>query len=331
VSQSAVSRAFSPGGHPLIAEPTRQRVLAAARELSYSPNPIARSLNTGRSAIVALILGDLANPFYGQVLQRFSDVLQGMGRQLLVFTVPARADADEALRRVLSFQVEGVIITAAQLSTSMARTCMDRGIPVVMFNRYIPSLDAACVRCDNHAGGGAVARAMLAAGIDRFALLTGDAQATASNERAGGFKDVLRAAGVSPGAIIERACPTTYEGGFVAGRALGRSRRRPRGLFCVTDITAMGAMDAIRFDLGLRIPEDIAVAGFGDVLESARASYRLTTLRQPMEAMVLHAVRLLSLDERTPSVREQVVLPVDLIFRESLVAPVASMRTDQAG
>src|SRR5665811_582019 len=117
VSQSAVSRAFTPGSS--IAEETRSKVIEAARKLNYVPNFIASSLTTKRTNIVALILGNLGNPFYVHVLHAFSSRLQAQGRQILTFTVDPGADSDEAILHLLKYQVDGVVLAAAQLSTRM--------------------------------------------------------------------------------------------------------------------------------------------------------------------------------------------------------------------
>src|SRR3984885_2215896 len=117
VSQSAVSRAFTPGSS--IATDTREKVIDAARKLNYVPNSIASSLTTKRTNIVALILGNLGNPFYVHVLHAFSSRLQAQGRQVLTFTVDPGAESDEAILHLLKYQVDGVVLAAAQLSTRM--------------------------------------------------------------------------------------------------------------------------------------------------------------------------------------------------------------------
>src|SRR5580692_7639008 len=194
VSQSAVSRAFTPGSS--IADDTRERVIEAAQKLNYVPNSIASSLTTKRTNIVALILGNLANPFYVQALREFSVRLQARGRQVLIFTVDPSADSDGAIMRALQYQIDGVILTSAQLSTRMTTICHERGIPIVLFNRYIPGSDASGVRCDNAAGGRLIAEALIAAGAKTFAMITGDPKGTTSKDRVRGFTERLMEDGI---------------------------------------------------------------------------------------------------------------------------------------
>lgn len=295
VSQSAVSRAFTPGAS--ISQATREKVLDAARKLNYVPNSIASSLTTHRSNIVALILGDLHNPFYTHVLEAFGREMQARDRQLLVFTLNDEQETDDAIMRLLRYQVDGVILTSAQMSTQMVGMCQNRGIPLVLFNRYIPQSGAFGVRCDNAWGGRQIAEAFLRAGAKSFAMITGDPKGTTSKDRVAGFVERLIESGVSRASIRSYEGNSTYEG---ASDAVRRMMAEPEGvpdaLFGINDTMAMGAMDTLRHQFGLSIPEDIMVAGFDDIPEGARLPYQLTTVRQPINRMVRATIDHLGLD-----------------------------------
>ena len=323
VSQSVVSRAFTPGSR--IAAETREAVLAAARKLNYVPNSLASSLTTKRTNIVALILGNLANPFYVHVLDAFSRRMQNEGRQLLVFTVEPGAESDEAILHVLKYQVDSVILTAAQLSTRMISLCHDRGIPIVLFNRYIPGSDASGVRCDNAAGGRLMADAFLAAGARTFAMITGDPKGTTSADRVRGFVDRVIEDGVRRQDIIEIAGQSSYEGAASAALEVFKDRGRPLpdALFGINDIMAMGAMDALRHRLGIKIPDDLMVGGFDDIPEGRRLPYQLTTVRQPINAMVDETLNLLHLDEPDRPIDRGIDRPISgrLIWRNTIPLP----------
>lgn len=325
VSQSAVSRAFTPGSS--IAEEKRAKIIEAARKLNYVPNSIASSLTTKRSNIVAVILGNMGNPFYVHVLRAFIDRLQQQGRQILTFTLGNGADSDETLMRVLRYQVDGIILTSAQLSTRLTSMCHERGIPIVLFNRYIPGSDASGVRCDNVGGGRLMAEAFLAAGARTFAMIKGDPKGTTSQDRVRGFRDRLIEGGIRPSDITELEGQSTYDGAFNAMVRHHRVERHPLpdAIFGINDIMAMGAMDALRQRLELRIPEDVMVGGFDDIPEGRRFPYQLTTVRQPVEAMVEEALSILHLDEPTrpiePGIDRQV--PGRLIWRHTIPAPAA--------
>jgi DNA-binding LacI/PurR family transcriptional regulator len=329
VSQSAVSRAFTPGSS--IADDTRERVIEAARKLNYVPNSIASSLTTKRTNIVALILGNLANPFYVQALHEFSIKLQARGRQVLIFTVDPGAESDDAIMRALQYQIDGIILTSAQISTRMTTICHERGIPIVLFNRYIPGSDASGVRCDNVAGGRLIGEVFLAAGARTFVIMTGDPRGTTSQDRFRGFVERLLEEGTKRNQIAEIGGGSTYDGAVKAARTLfgDNKNRKPDGLFAVNDIMAMGAMDVLRFEYGVRIPEDLMVAGFDDIPDGARPAYNLTTVRQPIDRMVEETLSILHLDDPHRPIERGIDRPIqgELIWRGTVPQPARLKRS----
>lgn len=299
VSQSAVSRAFTPGSS--VSEATREKVLQAASALKYVPNSLARSLITARSNIVAMVVGDLSNPFYSAALDEFSNVLQEQGKHVLVFRVASGSEVDDALLQVLQYQIDGIILTSAQVSSKMAGLCLERGIPVVMFNRYVEGLQTDNVCCDNLRGGQMVARALLDAGGSRFAVISGAREASTNRDRMKGFFKELHDAGTQSADVRVEPGHYTYEGGYEAALSLFNVRSgAPNALFCTNDIMALGAMDALRDKLGYRIPDDVMLIGFDDIPEAARSPYRLTTVRQPREQMITQTLELLAGEGNRP-------------------------------
>lgn len=320
VSQSAVSRAFTPGSS--VSETTRRKVYQAARALNYVPNSIARSLITARSNIVAMVVGDMHNPFYNLVLDEFSRVLQEQGKHVLVFRVASGSEVDDALIQVLQYQVDGIIVTSAQVSSKMAVLCLERGIPVVMFNRYIEGLQTDNVCCDNFEGGQIAARALLSSGGTRFALIAGEPGASTNLDRVKGFLSALEDAGIRSDSVPTLRGNYTYEGGFDASLSLFASRDdAPDALFCTNDIMALGALDALRFRLGFNVPGDVMVVGFDDIPDADRECYRLTTVRQPLEQMITRTMRLMDGERGTPSTN----------FLQGTLIHRATTREPQAG
>ena len=324
VSQSAVSRAFTPGAS--LSDEKRARILDAARTLHYVPNSIARSLTTKQSNMVALILGNIDNPFYVRALSAFIAKLQASNRHILTFTVDGDTSCDDAIMRVLRYQVDGVIVTAAQLSTRMTALCHDRGIPIVLFNRFIPGSDASVIRCDNFAGGRVMAEAFLKAGAKSFAVVRGDPMGATSQDRERGFIERLLEEGVKRRDIPAIDGHSLYDGAFEAiVRTYPRRAMLPDAIFCVNDIMAMAAMDALRETLGVSIPDDVMIGGFDDIPEARRWPYRLTTIRQPVDQMVDESVALLQLDDGEAPVMRGVDrrIPGALVERDT-IRPAAS-------
>lgn len=324
VSQSSVSRAFTPGTN--LSEDKRRRILEAASRLNYVPNSAARMLITQRSNTIALIVGNTENPFYISVLKEFLAVLRDHGRQVLTFVVEPGSSSDDAIMRVLQHQVDGIILTAAQLSTRSTALCRERGIPLVLFNRYIPQVEMPAVRCDNSGGARRLAEAFLMAGAKSFAILKGDPLGTTSQDRVRGFTKALWQGGIASSAVTEIEGGSVYDGAFAAVRDtyIDGVRPLPDAIFAVNDAMAMGAIDALRFGLGKRVPEDVLVAGFDGVPEAARAPYRLTTMRQPIEGMVSSAIGLLLDEQETPDDaaenQSDVILDCEVVWGETLPA-----------
>lgn len=317
VSQSTVSRAFK--NDASMAPETRAKVLEAAQKLSYVPNSFARGLTTQKSNIVAIVIGDLKNAFYAEALTAFSRELRRRGKHLLMFSIQAATETDSAVREILEYQVDGIILTAADASMTTAQLCLNRGIPVVTFNRYVPGVHVNSVCCDNVEAGTLITRALLRAGARTFLVVYGEQEATTNRDRLIGFRAALSDAGLDDGAVRYVRGGYTYDGGrsgVLAGFADGT---RYDAVLCLNDIMALGAIDALRYDLRLRIPEDVMVGGFDDIPEAARPSYDLTTVRQPRERMVEEALSLLGLGEQgVRSTAQMKVIPGELIERGTI-------------
>lgn len=287
VSQSMVSRAFSPGAS--VAPEMRARILRAAEEIGYRPNVIAAALSRRRSSIVGIVMAELTNPFYPAVLEQLTAALQAAGFQSLLFTVPPGKPADDCLPLLRQYHVDAVVLTSASLSSASAEHWLGDGRAAVLFNRAaIGPTPLDSVACDNVAGGRAAAEALLARGRRRLAFVAGRPDTSTSQDREQGFRAALAEQGLSP--LRVEAGDFTYEAGHRAALSLGAAD----GIFFANDILALGGLDALRHAMGRRVPEDVSVIGFDDIPMGAWPAYRLTTLRQPVAEMVARSIDLLS-------------------------------------
>jgi DNA-binding LacI/PurR family transcriptional regulator len=289
ISQSSVSRAFTRDAS--ISPAMRAKIVQAADQLGYKPNAIARSLITRRTNIVGIVMANLTNPFYPEVLEQLTMRLQGAGRQTLLFNVPPGKDVDDELPLLLQYQVDAVIITSATVSSAMARTCAERGTPVVLFNRYVPGAAVAAVACDNVEGGRAAAEHLVGLGHTKPAFVAGRIDTTTNLDRERGFVERLNELGVALHAR-DGGDEYTYESGYAAAlRLIGRPEP-PDAIFFANDILAIGGIDALR-EAGVRVPDDISIIGFDNIPVAGWAPYSLTTLRQPVHEMVELTVEML--------------------------------------
>jgi DNA-binding LacI/PurR family transcriptional regulator len=319
VSQSAVSRVFTPGAS--VSPATREKVMQAATVLGYRPNALARAMISGRSRLIALLVAYLDNQFYPIVLEQLSRQLQARGYQVLLFmTEPG--DQDEVVRRILQYQVDGIVMASATLSSSLARECAQTGIPVVMLNRYVATSPASSVTSDNIEGGRLVADFLVRGGHERIAFIAGAEDSSTNRDREAGFYRGLAEHGVT---AFERAVGNyTFEGASAAARHLMARRRadRPDAIFVANDHMAFAVMDVIRTELGLSIPDDVSVVGFDDVPEASWKAYDLTSVTQSSQAMTETTVDILLEQIETSGVKKRAaVLPAALIVRGSARKP----------
>jgi len=314
VSQSAVSRAFTPGAS--VAEATRERVFDAAGRLGYRPNAIARTLITRRSRIVAMVVSYLENPFYPAIVELMSQRLQRDGYHLLLFTSDTEA-ADALLLRLMQYQVDGIVLVSATLSSALARDCQRAGVPVVLFNRIATVGEVSSVASDNREGGRIAARALVGTGHRRPAFVAGLENTSTSRDREAGFREELARLGIRR---YRRAAGNySFDGARRAARRLFATGAPPDAVFVANDHMAIAVMDTLRHELGLRVPEDVSVIGFDDAPQAAWDSYRLTTIEQAAGPMVEATVAMLleQIADGAPAAR-RVEVPVRLVVRDSV-------------
>lgn len=321
VSQSAVSRSFTPGAS--VAPDTRTRVLEAARKLGYRPNAIASTLSSSRSRIIAVVLSTLQNQFYPVVVETLSQRLQKDGYHVLLF-VTQTEDADELLVELLRYQVDGIVMASTHLSSGLAQEIADARIPVVMFNRASLKGRISTVSSDNVGGGRAVAHFLAEGGHQRVAYLAGTEDSSTNHDREAGLRAGLAERGLR---VVARAVGNyEFEAAARATQELFGSlvapSERPDALFVASDHMAFSAMDTLRGALGLRVPEDVSVVGFDNAPQAAWGAYQLTTVEQSTVPMVEATVQMLLQQLEDDAVtRDHLVVPTRLVLRSSARMP----------
>ena len=315
VSQSAVSRVFTIGSS--VSAKTAEKVRAAADKLGYRPNVLARSLKSGKSRIIGLLVAYLENYFYPEVVERLSSELQKEGYHVLVFLAPiSTVNVDQVVRELMDYQVDGIVMASVSMSSDLAERCHATGIPVVLFNRALKDPRLSSVTTDNAKGGRLLADYLISLGHERIAYIAGFSGASTQIDREAGFRAGLQAAGKDLYARAEGNF--SYADAQCAARELFATPHRPDAVFVANDHMAFAVMDVLRFEMGLTIPHDVSVVGFDDVPLAAWPSYNLTTVRQNVEQMVAQTVQMLitQITEGT-GISKRVVLDAALIIRGS--------------
>lgn len=289
VSQSAVSRTFSEGKS--VSENTRQKVLKAAKKLGYSPNLLPRILLKHRSHLVAVVISGTSNPFYALAFEEFAKVLQDTGLQVLVIRTAVNHSLDSVLSRLAGYRVDAVVSALPVLSVEAARSLAQIRIPAISFNTPVKNRWVASVCTDSAGGAATIADLFVARGAKSFGFVSGSAGSHASKERLRGYRTQLRRHGISQ--IQTITGDYHYNGGYEAILKLKQKSLVPEAIFCANDLMALGALDALRHELGLSVPGDVIVAGFDDVPEASWKSYSLTTIVQDHRLMVANAMEVL--------------------------------------
>ena len=308
VSQSAVSRCFKPGAS--VSKKMRERVMKAVDELGYQPNAIARGLITRRSNIVAVIVSNLT--VYPEALTAISRELSENGIRVLLFTLTRESDVRDVIMQVLQYQVDGVV-AAAHLSESEVDIFRKRAVPLVFFNRVHGNSYTNSVICDQVGGETALVDLLTSRGSHRrFALVTGPDDSPLANQRKEGALSALQSKGVGKVRIVSG--DYSYDSGWNAGLQLFKGRSHPDAIICANDMMAFGVLDALRHELGVRVPQEASVVGFDGARPARWASFSLTTFRQPVDQMAAAAASMLLERIDEPGLGpEQRVFPGQLI------------------
>lgn len=305
-----------------VSQALRERVLTAMDELDYRPNRLARSLRRGETHTIGVIVPDSANPFFAEVARGVEDA--SFDERYSVILCNSDGDLEKELfyTNVLTAkQVDGILFVAAGVSTEHIRALQHDRVPLVVVDRTIPDVSVDEVLTDNTRGGEMVTRHLVDLGHRRIGCITGPSDVTPSADRVIGYQRALREAGMPVDERIIVRGDFQYQSGYQAAGELLAIDDPPTAIFACNDLMAVGVISAAR-ELGLRVPEDLSVAGFDDVHLASFANPPLTTIAQPKYEMGVLATRLLlerMQDHDTPPRHE--LLSTRLVIRQS-TAPV---------
>ena len=316
VSPITASRAFS-GTHP-VAEETRRRVFAAAEELGYVPDLLARGLVHRRSPIIGMVVLELANPFVAPIIDAVQATAQEHEHLLVVNQSERRRDLEEAsLYRFRQMRVAGVLVAPVSTHFEHLELLRARGTPVVAIARRWEGGDYVTV--DDHAGGRLAGEHLTGLGHRRIGFLAlGEEGNTAVQSRLEGFQAALQEAGAECAPEWRLFAPhQTPEAGIAAANVFVELPERPTAVFVTADRLAIGFVHRLR-QRGLQVPGDVAVVGYDDIQYSEYLEVPLTTVAIPVHELGRLAAEILfeRLQDGAADLR-QVELQPQLIVRES--------------
>jgi LacI family transcriptional regulator len=308
--------------HPDISAETRDRVLKRMKEVNYRPNLAARALVTGRTFSIGLVVPDLVHPFFGEVAKGMSRVLRKKGYNLVISSSEEEPELErQEVEQLLARRVDGLIIASTQSSAEMFERIEEHKTPYVLIDRKIAGLDSNFIGVDDAAAGRLATEHLISIGRRRIAHIAGPAVSTATG-RLEGYTRALATHGITaePNYLIarEHGDDASDRTGYEAMQTLLALSTRPDAVFCYNDPTAMGAMEAI-FESGLRIPEDIAIVGCGNVRYAGFLRVPLTTVDQQSEEIGDRSasLALAQIEAKGSAPQKVVLLEPSLVIRQS--------------
>lgn len=320
VSVGTVSHALS--GARGVAPATRRRVERAVKELGFRPNYVARSLTRGRTMTVGMVVPDIVNPVFAQLLGGAEDVLSQAGYAVLFGSSENLPDKERRyLETFRERQVDGIIADVATGSDEAALIDLAAVVPVVLVDRLTADWPGDGARADDEYGMALAVDHLVGLGHRRLALVNGERAVSGAIRRRAGFEQQLAKHGLRPVWVSDGTF--TIASGREQTRALLDSGRTPTAICAGNDVLAMGVLDVLH-ERGVAVPGSISVSGYDDIEFAASVTPPLTTVTQPMRAMGAAAARLLAQRFAEPEApAHSVVLRGELVVRGS-TGPAAS-------
>ena len=317
VSRSAVSRTFTAGAS--VSAATRARVERAATDLGYAPSALASALSTGRTKLIGLVSSNFHNPIFLEVFDRFTRGLQERGLRPLLVNLSGETDPEASVLMLRQYSVDGVIVASSTLPPSFARAFRDAGLPVVhSFGRWSDAPPTHVVGIDNVAAGRMAAEALAARGYGRVGFLGGPEDATSTQDRLAGFEAACGDAGLAVAASFAPAY--SFEAGRDEMARLLASGPPAEAYFCGDDVLSIGALSSLRA-AGHDVPGDVGVIGLNDMEIAGWDTIALTTIRQPLGAIIDASLELviatIDAPDRLPEAR---LFPCRVVERGTLRA-----------
>lgn len=314
-----------------VSAPLRARVIEAIAQLGYAPSGVARSLRTQATRLIGIVVADITNPFFAELVRHIGTIAQGAGYSVLLCEADHDPDKEKAALQLLAaHRADGVVLApTGPAEMYLAPPLSTFARPIVMVDRFIPHARFDSVSIDNHKAAGDLTRHLLMFGHRRLAVLAGNRHLANSTERLAGFREALATAGHDPDAAAVLYADYRQDRARELCHGLLTRPDRPTALFASNNQMLIGALQALS-DLGLTCPADLSIASVDDSAWGALFTPRLTAARQPIEALARHAFRILHDRMRGthPAAPERIVLSAEVLVRDSCAPPPVGRHTE---
>jgi LacI family transcriptional regulator, galactose operon repressor len=324
VSPMTVSRVINES--ELVSADTRRRVEDAITELGYVPSRLARGLSAKRTGTLAVIVPDVANPFFTLIVRGAEEVARRAGYRAILCDTRADLTVErEVIEEMLAHRVEGILIApVSDRSREHLRRLTAFNVPFVLVDRTVPGVEADAVLGDSEEGAQRLVEHLLSLGHRRIGMIVESDDVSTARDRRIGYEAALRAAGIPAAAELVARASVDPSGGYVGMRRLLALDEPPTAVFTVNNLVALGAIEAVR-SAGLEVPDDVALVCFDDIEYASRLYPFLTVMEQPAETFGTLSSQLLleRIENRAPERPRVVVLPAQFVVRRSCGAAAA--------
>jgi len=318
VSVNTVSRALA--GKPDVSPKTRAKVLAVARRLGYRPNKLARGLRSNKTFTIGVIVTDIANPFFAELVKGVEEAARQNGYSILLEDTSEDPEKEAtAIQVMLAERVDGLLITPVQSARDTLEEVLESEFPTVLMGRYFPDLKIPYVVTDDVRGAILATKHLIDLGHRNIAHVGGPLHISSAQDRLSGYRQTLQAYGIPIREEYVLTGAVTLEDGYEAGKELLKLKPLPTAVFAYSDFVAIGLMQSL-LDEGLCIPDDVSLIGYDNIIFSAYTRVPLTTVEISKRDLGREAVKLLLrlLKSGSTSKRQSKKLSVKLVLRQSV-------------
>jgi LacI family transcriptional regulator, galactose operon repressor len=318
VSPMTVSRVINESER--VSPDTRRRVEQAIAELGYVPSRLARGLSRQRTGTLAVIVPDVANPFFTLVVRGAEDSARRAGYRVIFCDTRSDLTVErEVIEEMIAHRVEGIVIApVSDRSKGHLRRLAGFGVPFVMIDRTVPGVDSDVIVGENTAGARQLVEHLIGLGHRRVGFIVESGEVSTARDRRQGYEAALAAAGIPLDPALIAFATVDPSGGLQGMGQLLELEERPTAVFTVNNMVAVGAIEAVRA-AGLEVPDDVALVCFDDIEYASRLHPFLTVMEQPAETFGTLGTQLLleRIEGRGPARRRVVVLPGEFVVRKS--------------
>jgi LacI family transcriptional regulator len=325
VSPMTVSRVIN--GNDRVSPASRRSVEQAISELGYVPSRLARGLSRQRTGTLALIVPDVANPFFTLIVRAAEDVARRAGYRIILCDTRGDLTIErEVLEEMIAHRVEGIVIApVSDRSRSHLLRFAKFGVPFVLVDRTVPGIDVDTILGDSVGGAEQLVEHLIGLGHRRIGFIVESDEVSTARDRRRGYESALQAAGIPLNPELVAKATVDPQGGFNGMQRLLELDDPPTAVFTVSNLVALGAIEAVR-EAGLQVPDDVALVCFDDIEYASRLNPFLTVMEQPAEAFGTMGTQLLidRIEGRGSERPRMVVLPAAFVIRKSCGASIGA-------